>query len=95
MAPAGTKDYRLQRFMKTSRAFDVVMVYDGSVAHMGNIPASLHARHDGGKTANLLLGDGRVENHPVTRLPSNPNSTLDRAGIGQVPLYPKWRLDQP
>jgi prepilin-type N-terminal cleavage/methylation domain-containing protein len=96
-APAGSKDGRVQKFLRTSRPGDVVIAYDGSVAHFGN-PAggSIHARHDRGTSTNVLLGDGRVENFATTTLlKSAQQSAGVAAASGDFAMpYPKWRLDR-
>ena len=91
----GGRDYRLQKFLKTTRSSELVLAFDGNWSHDGSVAAAVNARHSGRTMTNLLLGDGHANSVVSDRLPDNPGQTRMAFGKSSMPLVPKWRLDEP
>lgn len=90
-------DSRLQKFLKTHRASDVALVYDGWLCHDAVMQWSINARHNRNTTTNIVMGDGRVENFSTLSLQPEFTGSFGCIGFSSTkkPLLPKWRLDQP
>jgi prepilin-type processing-associated H-X9-DG protein len=74
----------------------VPLVYDGIQHHYGGGwgYVHIHARHDFGRTTNILFVDGHCQGVDRKLLPSAYNEMADVDLMREKYPYPQWRLDQ-